>query len=117
MWGGRIGSGRQWMSWLALEDAVAIIAYALKNDALTGPVNAVAPHPARNDEFASTLGRVLHRPALFPTPAFMLRLALGEMADALLLSSQRVVPEKLQRLGYPFAYQTLESALQSVLRR
>ena len=114
--GGRIGSGRQWMSWIALEDVVGIIAYALKNDALIGPVNAVAAHPARNADFASTLGRVLHRPAIFPTPAFVLRLALGEMADALLLSSQRVLPEKLQRLGYPFVHQELQPALQSVLR-
>lgn len=115
--GGRIGSGQQWMSWVALEDAVGIMAYALKNDALTGPVNAVAPHPARNADFASTLGRVLHRPAIFPTPAFVLRLALGEMADALLLSSQRVLPEKLRCLAYPFAHQTLETALRSALGR
>ena len=115
--GGRIGSGRQWMSWLALQDAVGIIGYALVTSALSGPINAVAPHPDRNAGFAATLGRVLHRPALFPTPGFVLRLVLGEMADALLLSSQRVLPEKLQRLGYPFVHQALEPALQSVLRR
>jgi len=115
--GGRIGSGRQWMSWLALADAVGIIGYALRTSALSGPVNAVAPQPSRNADFSAALGRVLHRPALFPTPSFVLRLALGEMADALLLSSQRVLPEKLQRLGYPFVHQALEPALQSVLRR
>ena len=115
--GGRIGSGRQWMSWLALEDVVGIVGYALSSNALSGPVNAVAPHPERNAGFAAALGRVLHRPALFPTPGFVLRLALGEMADALLLASQRVLPEKLQRLGYPFVHQALEPALQSVLRR
>jgi uncharacterized protein (TIGR01777 family) len=113
--GGRIGSGRQWMSWVALEDIVGIIGYALRTDTLTGPVNAVGPNPVRNAEFAATLGRVLHRPALFPTPGFVLRLVLGEMADALLLSSQRVIPEKLQRLGYPIVYQAVEAALRSVL--
>ena len=115
--GGRIGSGRQWMSWLALEDAVGIVGYALRTSALVGAVNAVSPQPARNADFSATLGRVLHRPALFPTPGFVLRLALGEMADALLLSSQRVLPGKLQRLGYPFVHQALEPALRSVLRR
>jgi hypothetical protein len=115
--GGRIGSGRQWMSWLALEDAVGIVGYALRTSSLSGPVNAVAPHPVRNADFSAALGRVLHRPALFPTPGFVLRLALGEMADALLLSSQRALPERLQRMGYPFEYQALEPALQSVLHR
>ena len=115
--GGRIGSGRQWMSWLALQDAVGIIGYALENSSLSGPVNAVAPHPVRNADFAATLGRVLHRPALIPTPGFVLRLALGEMADALLLSSQRVLPKTLQRLGFPLLHQALEPALQSILRR
>ncbi len=115
--GGRIGSGRQWMSWLALDDAVGIVGYALRNSALTGLVNAVAPQPARNADFSAILGRVLHRPAVFPTPGFVLRLALGEMADALLLSSQRVLPAKLQQLGYPFVYQGLEPALESILRR
>jgi len=115
--GGRIGSGQQWMSWVALEDVVGIVGYALSSSALSGPVNAVAPHPERNVDFAVTLGRVLHRPTLFPTPGFVLRLALGEMAEALLLSSQRVVPEKLQRIGYPFVHQALEPALESVLRR
>ena len=115
--GGRLGSGRQWMSWVALEDVVGIVEYALRTDGLTGPVNVVAPNPVRNAHFAATLGRVLHRPALLPTPGFALRLALGEMADALLLSSQRVLPEKLQRLRYPFVEQRLEQALHTVLRR
>jgi len=113
--GGRVGSGRQWISWIALEDAVAIIGYALATDALAGPANAVAPNPVRNVEFAKVLARVLHRPALFPAPAFALRLALGEVADALLLSSQRVLPQRLQQLGYRFAQPDLEGALRSVL--
>jgi uncharacterized protein (TIGR01777 family) len=115
--GGRIGSGQQWMSWITLEDVVGVVGYALSSNSLSGPVNAVAPQPERNAIFAAALGRVLHRPALFPTPGFVLRLALGEMADALLLCSQRVLPRKLQNLGYPFVHQSLEPALRSVLSR
>lgn len=115
--GGCLGSGRQWMSWVTLEDVVEIVGYALTTGSLSGPVNVVSPDPARNADFTAALGRVLHRPTLFPAPRFALRLALGEMADALLLSSQRVLPRKLQALGYPFAHQSLELALQSVLRR
>jgi uncharacterized protein (TIGR01777 family) len=113
--GGRIASGKQWMSWVTLEDIVAIIGHAAATNSLSGPVNAVAPHPARNAEFAAALGRVLHRPAMFPTPGFALRLALGEMADALLLSGQRVQPEKLAQSGYRFLHPDLVPALQSVL--
>jgi uncharacterized protein len=115
--GGPIGPGTQWMSWIALQDVVGIIGYAIETDLLSGPVNAVTSHPARNGEFAVQLGRVLHRPALLPTPGFALRLALGEMADALLLSSQRVLPMKLQQLGYQFVYSDLESALEAALGR
>lgn len=115
--GGRLGSGRQWMSWVALEDAVGAVGHALANGSLSGAVNVVSPNPVRNVEFTAALGRVLHRPALFPAPGFALRLALGEMADGLLLSSQRVMPEKLRAISYPFAYQQLESALRSVLDR
>jgi uncharacterized protein (TIGR01777 family) len=112
--GGRIGSGKQWISWVALEDAVAAICYALANN-LNGPANVVSPHPARNSEFAAAIGRVLHKPAILPTPGFALRLALGEMADALLLSSQRVLPEKLEQMGFRFAHPDLLPALQAVL--
>ena len=115
--GGKIGPGRQWMSWVALEDVVGIVVFALEANLLSGPVNAVSPNPVRNSEFSSTLGRVLHRPAIFPTPAFGLRLALGEMADALLLASQRVSPQKLQNLGYRFLYTDLEKALTAVWKR
>lgn len=115
--GGKIGPGTQWMSWVALEDVVCIVAFALETNLLSGPANAVSPNPVRNAQFSSTLARVLHRPAIFPTPAFALRLALGEMADALLLSSQRVYPEKLLSLGYRFLYPDLESALRAVLKR
>jgi uncharacterized protein (TIGR01777 family) len=115
--GGRIGSGRQWISWITLEDVVAVIEFAAATSSFVGPTNVVTPHPARNAEFASALGRVLHRPAIFPTPGFALRLALGEMADALLLSSQRVRPQKLGELGYRFAHPDLVPALESLWNR
>ena len=115
--GGRLGSGQQWMSWLTLEEAVGIIRYAVENAKVSGPVNAVAPNPVRNREFTDILGRVLHRPTIFPAPAFALRVALGEMADALLLGSQRLVPRKLQGLGYRFLQPELEPALDHLLRR
>jgi uncharacterized protein len=113
--GGPIGSGRQWMSWIALEDVTGIVSYALSNAEMTGSFNVVAPQPVRNADFGRALGRVLHRPAIFPTPAFVLRLALGQMADALLLSSQRVLPQKIEQAGYRFGYPELEGALRSVL--
>jgi uncharacterized protein len=113
--GGKIGSGRQWMSWVTLEDTVEILRLALENTALRGAVNVVAPNAARNGEFTKQLAKAMHRPALFPAPAFALRLALGEMADALLLSSQRVAPQKLQQLGYRFLHPDLATALSAVL--
>jgi uncharacterized protein (TIGR01777 family) len=115
--GGRIGSGRQWMSWVALEDVVAIIREAISDDRYEGPVNVVAPQPVQNSGFTSALGCVLHRPAVLPAPAFALRLALGEMAEALLLSSQRVLPQKLEQLGYRFAQPGLSAALEQAIGR
>lgn len=113
--GGRLGSGKQWMSWVTLEDAIGMIRFAIGNEKMRGPVNEVAPNPVTNAEFTRVLARVLHRPAIFPAPVFALRLALGEMADALLLSSQRVIPEKFLAMGFPFRQPQLESALRSVL--
>jgi uncharacterized protein (TIGR01777 family) len=113
--GGRIGSGQQWMSWVTLDDVVGILRFALKNGAAQGAVNVVAPSAVRNAEFTRELARALDRPALFPAPAFALRLVLGEMADALLLSSQRVVPQKLQQLGYRSLHPDLAVALAAVL--
>ena len=113
--GGRVGSGRQWMSWITLEDVVGVLRFALENGAVRGPVNVVAPEPVRNVEFTGALAKALHRPALFPAPAFALRLILGEMADALLLSSQRVVPEQLLRLDYRFVDSDLRTALAGTL--
>lgn len=115
--GGKIGTGRQWMSWIALDDVVGAIKRALTNETLSGPVNFVAPNPVTNREFTKTLGKVLSRPTLFSIPAFGARLAFGEMADALLLSSQRVEPERLKKAGYQFRYSELKGALRHVLAK
>ncbi len=124
--GGRLGSGQQWMSWVTLGDVVAILRFAMESAPGKGApnvasgrgiMNVVAPQPVRNAEFTKVLAKALHRPALFPAPAFALRLALGEMADALLLSSQRVAPQKLEQLGYPFVHSDLKSALETILAK
>jgi uncharacterized protein (TIGR01777 family) len=114
--GGKIGSGKQWMSWIALDDVIGGIKFVLANDAIKGPVNFVAPAPVTNAVFTKTLGKILSRPTIFPIPAFGVRLMFGEMADALLLSSQRVESAVLQNGGYFFKYAVLESALRHVLR-
>src|SRR5579859_1160780 len=113
--GGKIGSGKQWMSWISLDDAIAILRFALEHGEVRGPMNVISPQPVQNVEFTKTLASAMHRPALFPAPAFALRLALGEMADALLLSSQRVLPRKLESLGYRFLQADLGSALAAIL--
>src|SRR6516164_6016969 len=113
--GGSLGSGRHWMSWVAIEDVVAILRLALENKTVRGPLNVVSPQPVRNADFTSCLARVLHRPAWFPAPAFALRMVLGEMADALLLASQRVEPAYLKNLGYRFLQPDLETALRAIL--
>jgi len=109
--GGKLGSGQQWISWVSLQDVVAILRMALENGALRGAINLVSPQPARSVEFTAALAKVLNRPALFPAPAFALRLLLGEMADALLLASQRVVPGQLEKLGYKFLDTDLAATL------
>ena len=114
--GGKIGDGKQWMSWIALDDVVKAIRHALNSETLSGPINYVAPNPVRNEEFTRTLGRALSRPTLFPIPAFGIRLAFGEMGEALLLSSQRVQPTKLLESGFEFSYPTLAAALPHVLK-
>jgi hypothetical protein len=113
--GGRIGSGRQYMSWITLDDAVGAIGHALITDSLRGPVNAVTPHPVTNLEFTKTLGKVLSRPTILPLPAAAARLVLGQMADELLLASARVVPTRLLESGYAFRFPQLEPALRHVL--
>jgi len=109
--GGPIGSGRQWMSWISLEDHVRAMEHALATTGMHGPVNLVSPNPVTNAEFAATLGRVLSRPALVPAPAFALELVYGEMARATILAGQRVLPKMLLRAGFHFAHPTLEQAL------
>ena len=115
--GGRVGSGQQWMSWVTLSDVVGVIRYALESTAVTGALNVVAPLPVRNREFTRELALAMHRPAVFPAPAFALRLALGEMAEALLLSSQRVTPAHLEQASYRFLHPDLASALAATFER
>ena len=115
--GGKVGSGKQWISWVAMDDAVGAINLALENEALRGPVNIVAPKAVTNLEFTKTLGKVLSRPTFFAVPAFAARLAFGEMADEMLLSSQRIVPKRLGETGYAFRYPELEGALRHLLRK
>jgi len=113
--GGVLGSGKQYVSWVALDDLTGIVLHALAREALRGPVNAVAPRPVTNREFTEALGSVLSRPTLFPVPAFALRLAVGEMADALLLASARVAPRRLEETGYRFRFPELNGALRHLL--
>ena len=113
--GGKIGNGRQYVSWISLEDAVAALIYAVENDALRGPVNLTAPQPVTNAELTRTLGRVLRRPTLLPLPAFAAKLVLGELAEEGLLASQRVRPTRLLEAGFEFAHPELEGALRHAL--
>ena len=113
--GGVIGSGEQYMSWLSIDDAVAMIQYVIANDSIHGSVNFVTQNTINNREFIKTLGRVLNRPTIFPLPVFAARLAFGEMADELLLSSTRVFPEKLVDSGYKFQHPDLSQALEHLI--
>jgi uncharacterized protein (TIGR01777 family) len=115
--GGPIGGGNQYMSWIAIDDAIGAVLHALTTPALSGPVNAVAPSPAQNRDFARTLGRVLSRPAVLPLPAFAVKLAFGEMGEELLLASTRVEPQRLKDSDYPFRFPELEPALRHLLGR
>ena len=113
--GGRLGTGKQWMSWIALDDAVGIICLAIASETLTGPLNVVAPIPLTNADFTRIAAAVLERPALFAAPGFALRIALGEMAGAVLLASQRAMPERLLAARYGFRLPDFESALRASL--
>ncbi len=115
--GGIVGSGEQYWSWISLDDVIRGLQFALATETLRGPVNFVAPHAVTNREFTKILGRVLKRPTIFPLPAFAARLALGEMAEALLLSSARVAPAQLVTQGYSFKHAELEGALTAMLRQ
>jgi uncharacterized protein len=112
--GGPLGDGRQWMSWIHVDDALGILLHAVRTEALDGPVNATSPNPVRNAEFARTLGAVLGRPSGIPTPPAALRLLLGEFAD-MLLAGQRVLPRKAEAAGYRYRYPLIETALREIL--
>jgi uncharacterized protein (TIGR01777 family) len=115
--GGKIGDGRQWMSWIDVQDMVGAIHHILKSDLLQGPVNMVAPKPVTNAEFTETLGSVLSRPTILPMPAFAVKLAFGEMGETVLLGSQRVEPAQLVTSGYPFRFTSLRASLENLLNR
>ena len=113
--GGKLGSGHQWMSWVTLADVVRILRLTLEEGSIRGAVNVVSPQTVRNEELTREIARVLHRPAIFAAPEFALKLALGEMAGPLLLASQRVLPARLEKLGYKFIHPELGSALEATL--
>ncbi len=112
--GGPVGSGRQYWPWIHRDDWVGLVQFLIDTPAASGPVNATAPNPVTSREFARALGRAIHRPAFMPAPGFALKLLLGEMADALLLSGQRAVPAQAQRLGYTFRFKTIDDALRAL---
>lgn len=113
--GGKLGSGKQYMSWIALDDLIGVIQHAMNSKELSGPINAVAPDAVTNEEFTSALGSALHRPTIFPVPGFAVHLLLGEMADELLLSSARVKPEKVLASGYSFKHPQLQPTLEEII--
>jgi len=112
--GGPVGTGRQVLSWIHLDDVIGIVRLAVEDDGVSGPINTSAPNPATNREFSTILGRVMRRPSIFPVPGFVLRLMLGEMAD-LVLNGQRVIPKRAIEYGYQFRYPELEPALRSII--
>ncbi len=113
--GGRLGSGKQYMSWISLADVISITLFALENEGVSGALNTVAPNPVTNSEFTQILGKVLGRPTVLPAPAFALKLVLGDMAKEMLLASTRVSPQKLIDAGYTFQDENLEDALRNIL--
>ena len=115
--GGRLGSGRQWLSWITLGDLLRVIRFAFEHGDLRGPVLAVAPEPVRNATFTQALAKALHRPAFLPVPAFALRAIFGEMADALLLASQRCRPQELMQAGFRFVQPSVGPAVQELVGR
>ncbi len=114
--GGTIGSGRQWMSWIVLEDIIRLLVAALNDTRMRGPINAVAPQPVTNREFVKALASALHRPAIFPLPAFVVKTLFGEMGDETLLASGRAIPARLQELGFTFKHPEIHEALQFAVR-
>jgi uncharacterized protein (TIGR01777 family) len=115
--GGPIGSGRQYMPWIHKQDWTSLVSWIVHTDAARGPVNATGPNPVTNAEFSKALGHALKRPSLLPAPGFALRIMLGEMADALLLSGQRAVPARATDLGFSFRFANLDAALADIFKR
>lgn len=114
--GGTIGSGEQWMSWVAIDDLIKMLVFAIENENLHGAFNVTAPNPVQNEEFTDTLGKVLHRPTFIPIPAFGIKMLFGEMGEKLLLEGCRVLPKRLENAGFTFDYPNLEEAMRHVLR-
>lgn len=114
--GGVVGSGKQWMSWISLDDEIAIINYCIENENIRGAVNAVAPNPVTNQEFTKTLGEVLYRPTFLPLPEFAVSMIFGEMGDALLLASTKVIPKRLEDAGFEFKYSELKPAIERAVK-
>ena len=114
--GGVVGSGKQWMSWISLEDHAAIVRYVLENETIRGAVNSVSPNPVTNEQFTKTIGEVLYRPTFIPVPEFAVHLAFGEMGDTLLLDSIRAVPKRLDDAGFEFKFPDLKKALENAVK-
>ena len=113
--GGKIGSGEQYMSWIALDDLIGVFHFILENENLSDAINATAPHPVKNSEFTDALGKALNRPTIIPVPAFGIKLLFGEMGETLLLEGAKVLPEKLQNAGFEFKFTELGAALKHIL--
>lgn len=114
--GGVVGSGKQWMSWISMDDEIAIINYAIENENIRGAVNAVSPNPVTNEEFTKTLGEVLYRPTFIPLPEFAVSMIFGEMGDALLLASTKVMPKRLEDAGFEFKFPNLKEAVENAVK-
>ena len=114
--GGVIGSGKQWMSWVSLDDVVGAVSFAIENEKVRGAINVTSPHPVTNEEFTKTLGDVLYRPTFLPLPEFAINLVFGEMGDALLIDSTKVLPKRLTSAGFEFKYPDLRSALENAVK-
>jgi uncharacterized protein (TIGR01777 family) len=113
--GGRIGHGQQWLSWIHITDLLHMIHFICDNDTVNGAINATAPTPVRNHDFAKTLGKILKRPTFIPLPAIVLKLLLGQAAEELLLAGQHVIPQKMQAAGFVFQFPVLEEAMNDVI--
>ena len=114
--GGVVGSGKQWMSWISMEDEIAVINYVIENENIRGAVNAVSPNPVTNHDFTKTLGEVLYRPTFLPLPEFAVSMVFGEMGDALLLASTKVMPKRLTDAGFEFKYPDLKAAIENAVK-